>query len=228
VFERLRAPFRLRGFLTLTLLMAVWTAAQSLLGYTLAMPGFFSMVHLREKFGATYFQASLIFISAALGAGLFTRVLGPWIDRAGAAAVLRRLLLWAPLSMTAWWLAAPGDCTVGGQHWPVAVVWMSVAGLAQGAFLTGAFLSQFRLTQMCTREEGRTVAMAVHWSIAGFGGAAGAILGGWLKGILREGSGMPWLGNGDAFDVLVLLHIGIAWLLAYPLCRRLERELAAR
>lgn len=224
VRERLRAPFRVRGFLTLTLLMAVWTGAQSLLGYTLAMPGFFSMVHLRESFGATYFQASLIFITAALGAGLFTGVLGPWMDRAGAAAVFRRLLVWAPVSMMAWWLAAPGHCGVGGHVWPAAVVLMALAALAQGAFLTGAFLCQFRLTQMCTVEEGRTVAMAVHWSIAGVGGAAGAVFAGWLKGVLSAGSGLSWPGHGYAFDVLVLLHVALAWLVAFPLSGRLSRE----
>ena len=228
VLERLRAPFRLRGFATLTLLMAVWTAAQSMLGYTLAMPGFFSMVHLRESFGASYFQASLIFITAAIGAGLFTGVLGPWMDRAGAAAVLRRLLVWAPVSMMAWWLASPGEWVVFGHHWPAAVVGMSVAALAQGAFLTGAFLCQFRLTQMCTQEAGRTVAMAVHWSIAGVGGAAGAVFGGWLKGAMNGGAGLPWPGHGYAFDALVLLHVAVAWLVALPLSGRLSRELAHR
>jgi MFS family permease len=228
VVERLAAPFRVRGFFTLTLLMALWTGAQSLLGYTLAMPGFFSMVHLRESFGATYSQASLIFVAAALGAGLFTSVLGPWMDRAGAAAVLRRLLVWAPISMMAWWLASPGEWILSGHVWPVAVVWMSFAALAQGAFLTGAFLCQFRLTQMCTREDGRTVAMAVHWSIAGVGGAAGAVFAGWLKGILKGGSGLSWPGHGYAFDVLVLLHVAIAWLVVLPLSARLSREIGPR
>jgi hypothetical protein len=225
---RLAAPFRVRGFFTLTLLMALWTGAQSLLGYTLAMPGFFSMVHLRESFGATYSQASLIFIAAALGAGLFTGVLGPWMDSAGAAAVLRRLLVLAPLSMMAWWLASPGEWRLAGHVWPAAVGWMSLAALAQGAFLTGAFLCQFRLTQMCTQEHGRTVAMAVHWSIAGVGGALGAVFAGWLKEVLSAGSGFSWPGHGYAFDVLVLLHVAIAWLVALPLSGRLSRELGPR
>ena len=199
-----------------------------MLGYTLAMPGFFSMVHLRESFGATYSQASLIFVAAALGAGLFTSVLGPWMDRAGAAAVLRRLLVWAPISMMAWWLASPGEWIFAGHVWPVAVVWMSFAALAQGAFLTGAFLCQFRLTQMCTREDGRTVAMAVHWSIAGVGGAAGAVFAGWLKGMLNAGSGLSWPGHGYAFDVLVLLHVATAWLVVLPLSARLSREIGPR
>jgi hypothetical protein len=117
---------------------------------------------------------------------------------------------------------------VFGHSWPAAVVGMSVAALAQGAFLTGAFLCQFRLTQMCTEETGRTVAMAVHWSIAGVGGAAGAVFGGWLKGAMSGGGGLAWPGHGYAFDALVLLHVAVAWLVALPLSGRLSRELAHR
>jgi adenine phosphoribosyltransferase len=40
-----------------------------MVGYTLALPGFFSMVHLHNSFGANYSQASYLFIAAALGAG---------------------------------------------------------------------------------------------------------------------------------------------------------------
>jgi hypothetical protein len=108
------------------------------------------------------------------------------------------------------------------------VGWMSLAALAQGAFLTGAFLCQFRLTQMCTQEDGRTVAMAVHWSIAGVGGALGAVFAGWLKEVLSAGSGFSWPGHGYAFDALVLLHVAIAWLVVLPLSGRLSRELGPR
>ena len=220
-FPALRATLRIPGYLPLTLLMAVWTGAQALVGFTLAMPGFFSMVHLRENFGATYSQASLIFIGAALGAALFTGRLGPWMDRAGAVAVLHRLLLLAPASMTAWWLAAPGSLLLGGREWPTAVLWLSLASLAQGAFFTGTLLCQFRLTQACTVPEGRTVAMGLHWSVSGVGGALGAFLAGWLKDALPPGFLPSWLGHGYFFDLLVLLHLVVTWGVVLPLCRRL-------
>ncbi len=220
---RLAAPFRVKGFGTLTLLMAAWTGSQSLLGYTLGMPGFFSMVHLRESFGATYSQASLIFVAAALGAGLFTGVLGPWMDRVGAASVLQRLLFLAPVSMMGWWLARPGEWLACGHFWPVAVLWMAAVALLQGACLTGALLCQFRLTQMCTVEEGRTIAMAVHWSLTGVGGAVGAVFAGWLKSTTAEGS--VWIGQHYAFDALVLLHVLLTWGFVLPLSCRLARDL---
>lgn len=217
--QRLAAPFQTPGFRRLTLLMAFWTCAQSLVGYTLAMPGFFSMVHLRESFGASYSQASLIFMAAALGGALFSGKLGPWMDRAGAVAVMTRLAVLAPVSMMAWWFVKPGTLEFAGHTWPVAVLWMSLAALLQGAFCTGALLCQFRLAQMFTPTAGRTLAMAVHWSIAGLGGAVGGIGGGWVKDLLEQRGALP--GGRYAFDVLVLLSVLLTWGAVVPLCRKL-------
>lgn len=225
VWRRLAAPFETPGFLKLTLLMAFWTCSQSLVGYTLAMPGFFGMVHLRETFGATYSQASLIFISAAIGGALFSRMLGPWMDRAGAVAVMTRLAVWTPLSMMAWWFVSPGSVQIAGQAWPVAVLWITLAASVQGALCTGALLCQFRLAQMFTTSSGRTVAMAVHWSIAGVGGAVGGMGGGWLKDVLERGGYLS--GNWHAFDVLVLLSGLLSWGAVVPLCRKLALPMEA-
>lgn len=223
--RRLAAPFETPGFLTLTVLMAFWTAAQSLVGYTLAMPGFFSMVHLREAFGATYSEASLIFITAAGGAALFSGRLGPWMDRSGALAVLTRLVVLTPLSMMAWWLVRPGTCEWFGRTFPSAVIWMSLAAVVQGALCTGALLCQFRLTQMYMPATGRTVAMALHWSLAGIGGAVGAVGGGWLKDVLEHSGGL--LGGRYPFDVLVLLQVLLSWCFVLPLCRKLGKTPAS-
>jgi hypothetical protein len=217
--EKFSAPFQTPGFLRFTLLMAVWTAAQALVGYTMAMPGFFSMVHLRETFGASYSQASLMFMSAALGGAFFCGVLGRWMDRAGALAVFTRLVVWTPISMMAWWLAKPGVVEFWGNSWSTAVVWMCVAALLQGALCMGTLLCQFRLTQVYTPSSGRTMAMALHWSIVGTVGALGGIGGGWLKEVLEKGGSLP--GGRYPFDALVLLHVLLAWGCVLPLSRKL-------
>ena len=221
--ERLIQPFQRRGFGLLTFAMAAWVGAQAVVGYTMALPGFFSMVHLREAFGANYLQASLVFISAALGAAFFTPWLGPWMDRAGAAKVLTRLVWLGPLSMAGWWLGAPGQAQWRGIVFPHAIVWISLAALLQGAIYTGAMLCQFRLTQVFTAPEGRTVAMAVHWSIVGLGGALGAVGAGCIKDALPSGPLGFLPGQWCAFDLLVLLHALIAWTVVWPLCRALQR-----
>jgi hypothetical protein len=219
--ERLRAPFQTPGFGALTLAMAFWTGAQSLVGYTLALPGFFSMVHLHTSFGANYSQASYLFISAALGAAVFSHKLGSWMDKAGAGTVMQKLVFWAPISLLTWWLAVPGEAVWFGHKFPIAVGWMTVTGLVQGGLYVGTLLCQFRLTQIYMPNHGRTVAMALHWSLAGFGGAIGAFSGGWLKGTI-ESAGMPaFLGGRYPYDVLVLLHLVVAWCCVLPLCRKM-------
>jgi len=101
------------------------------------------------------------------------------------------------------------------------VGWMTVTGLVQGGLYVGTLLCQFRLTQIYMPTHGRTVAMALHWSLAGLGGAIGAFAGGWIKGAI-ESSGMPtFLGGRYPYDVLVLLHLVLAWLCVLPLCKKL-------
>ncbi|MEY5027525.1 MAG: hypothetical protein RLZZ244_3053 [Verrucomicrobiota bacterium] len=220
-YQRLRLPFQTPGFPTLTAAMAAWIGAQSLLGYTLALPGFFSMVHLRETFGASYSQASLVFIAAALGAILFTPWLGPWMDRAGAQNVLSRLVFIGPLTMAGWWLAPAGSFQIGSFTLPKAIPCVAFAALFQGAAYTGTLLCQFRLTQMYTPSEGRTVAMAVHWSLTGIAGASGALAAGLLKDTLPS-HGFSALGaHWQSYDLLVLIHLLLAWSVALPLCNKL-------
>jgi MFS family permease len=204
----------------------LWTTAQSLLGYTIGMPGFFSMVHLKETFGASFSQASLIFLFNALGAVLSTPWLGRWMDNAGAAAVMARLLAFAPISQMGWWFAPYGSFEIAGSSWPRAVVWMLPVSLVQGAVLTGALLCQLRLTQMTTNTGGRTVAMALHWSLTGIAGAVGALGAGWLQDHWRSpqsANASAW--NFDtAFNFLVFASTLLTWFGAFPLMRALERR----
>ena len=102
---------------------------------------------------------------------------------------------------------------------------MGAASLVIGGFYGGVQLCQLRLTQLFTGSAGRTVAMAVHWSSVGVIGAAGALAGGWIKdhfprawsGVLLPG-GAPF----SYFQVLILLHVVIAWGIALPLLRGVE------
>lgn len=227
VFERIRAPFHSKGFRILTASMVFWSAAQSVLGYTIGMPGFFSMVHVKQTFGATFSQASLIFLSNALGALLFTPRLGRWMDTRGADAVLLRLLALIPLSQMGWWFAPRGEVLIGGSLWPRAILWMIPVSLVQGALLSGALLCQLRLTQRSTSPEGRTVSMAFHWSLTGCGGALGALGAGALQDawpglcdVLAPGLSARW----TAFDMLVCMHALLTWFGALPLARIYARS----
>jgi hypothetical protein len=219
--SRIRAPFLRREFRQLTAAMFFWTAAQSVLGYTIGMPGFFSMVHLKTTFGASFSQASLIFLFNALGSALCTPWLGRWMDRVGAHAVLLRLLALAPLSQMGWWLLPRSTLEFAGIQWPVAVLWMIPVSLVQGALFSGALLCQFRLTQMSTMAEGRTLSMALHWSLSGIGGALGALGAGMLQDAFSRGNFLleTLPGLWTSFDVLVLIQACLTWAGALPLIR---------
>ncbi|MEI6714260.1 MAG: MFS transporter [Verrucomicrobiota bacterium] len=221
---RFAKPFENRGFTILTTALAAWIGAQAFLGYTIGVPGFFSMVHLRETFGASYSQASLIFITACLGAVLFTPWLGRWIDKAGAQNVLIRLVFLGPISMAPWCFIQPGSVQLGPFTCPSAVLWISLAALFQGPIYTGTLLCQYRLIQVYTRPEGRTMAMALHSSIVGLGGAIAAVGAGFLKDLIPPESLTRLPGHFYSFDLLVLLHAMLAYGAVFPLTRALQNE----
>lgn len=223
--NRLIEPFKIRGFGRLAFVMGLWTCSQSIVGYTLALPGFFSMVHLREAFGASHAQASWIFCCAAFGALLLTPALGRWIDSDGAPAVFMRLVTVIPFTMLGWWGAPKGTLMLGNQEMPVAIVFMAPVAMAQGGLLAGALLCQFRLTQMATCALGRTVAMAIHWSLCGVGGCVGAMLAGFIRDRIPLGCFGFLNGSWSAFDVLVLIHALIAWVCVLPFASRLRFQL---
>ncbi len=222
VWQRIAAPLRDRCFRRLTLAMGVWAGAQAMLGYTMGLPGFFSMVYLKESFGASYAQAASVFVASALGAVLWLGPIGRWIDAWGVRRVLLLLTGAGPLCMLAWLfvkdthLSLPGAAPV-----PQPVVLMCAASLAIGGLYGGTWICQARFTQALTQPRGRTLAMGVHWSIVGLIGSCGPLLAGWIKdrfGAPASGPfGLPY------FSLLAVLHVAIAWGVVVPLIRGVKR-----
>jgi predicted MFS family arabinose efflux permease len=101
---------------------------------------------------------------------------------------------------------------------------MTPVAILQGFLLSGALLCQFRMTQMATTPNGRTIAMAVHWSLCGLGGCAGALLAGVLQDQIPNGCFEALRGSWTTFDFLVLLNALICWLAVLPSALRLESE----
>ena len=222
-WKRLAAPLRQRDFRRLTLAMGAWTAALALPGYANGVPGFFNVVYLQENFGASYSQAAWLIVASALGTVIWAPAIGHRIDRHGARKVALWLMALGPVFTLAWlgvspaWLRLPLAGLV-----PQPVVLMGAASLVIGGFYGGVQLCQLRLTQHFTGTAGRTVAMAVHWSSVGVIGAAGALAGGWIKDHFPRAWGSVLLPGGapfSYFQVLILLHVVIAWGIALPLLR---------
>ena len=224
-WRRIAEPLRDRDFLRLTLAFGAWTCALALPGYSGGIPGFFNVVYLKESFGASYSQASWIIIASALSAVFWAPWIGRLIDRWGARKVALRLMAIGPIGTLAWFFASPVQWQhplLGPTPVPQAVVLISAMSLLVGGLYGGAQLCQMRLTQAHTTSAGRTVAMAVHWSIVGLITALGPLAAGAIKDHFPAGLAAIALPGGTPFSyfqVLILLQLAIAWGIALPLVR---------
>jgi len=226
-WRRLLVPLRSRDFRRVTLAMGAWTAALALPGYFNGMPGFFNVVYLHQAFGATYSEASCLILFSALGAILWSHLIGHRIDIFGVRRVAMSLATVGPLFTLGWFFASPAPLMlplVGRVPQPVLL--MSASSLIIGGCYAGMQLCQYRFTQALTPGGGRTVAMAVHWSTTGVIGSLGALAGGWIKDHLPATWGHWTVPGGAAFSyfhVLILLQVLLAWGIALPLLASVQR-----
>ncbi len=228
VWERIIAPLRDPAFRRLTWALGAWSCAISMPGIANGLPGFFNVVYLKETFGATYAQASFLLIGSAIGGIIFTQWIGHAIDHHGPRKVIIRLMLWGSTATLAWFFVSPARLEfplpfLGRQSIPQAVLLMSVTSVAIGGFYAGVLLCQFRLSAMYTPSEGRTVPMAVHWSLVGLMASIGPMAAGFIKDHFPAGWSRFTLPCGapfSYFQVIILLQVLILWFVAVPLLRR--------
>lgn len=221
--ERLLAPLRQPGFGWLTAAMAMWY-------FSVGLVGAFGIVYLKRDFQASYTQLSALNIASSLGTIFLGIPAGYLIDRLGARAFGAICLFLGPMFGLVWFFVSPttlemyipllGTCTV-----PQPVVLILCTNLLAGGIYAGVGLTQINLANTLAPQEGRTVAMAVHWSIVGVVGAAGPLVGGIVMDYLAVNP-LPWIlpfgAHFSFFHVLVILHVLTAWLLCVPLLLRIR------
>ncbi|MES2570465.1 MAG: MFS transporter [Verrucomicrobiota bacterium] len=225
LWTRLVTPMRNRDFRRLTLAMGIWTAAVTMPGYASGLPGFFNVVYLKESFGVTYAQASMVFIASAIGAILWTPRIGRMIDQRGARRTLLYLMGIGPGFTLAWLFVTPGQWQIPGLGLiPQPILLIGAASLMVGGLYAGVTLCQVRLTQVLTTASGRTVAMGLHWSLVGVIGTVGALAAGWMKDHLSFGHFclVEGLAPFSYFQVLILIQVALAWGVALPVARKLS------
>ncbi len=212
--QRLAAPLRQPSFLRFSLAMGVWVGAQAMLGYNMGLPGFFSMVYLKESFGVTYGQTALVFLASAIGAALWTPSVGKLIDRWGGRRVMLVLLLLSPLAMLAWLPLAREAMSLPFRDTPLPqpIVILSLASLVLGGLYSGSWVCQVRLSQMLTIPAGRTVSMGMHWTIVGLTASLGPLIAGLVKDHFHSA-------HLSYYQLLVLLHILLTWAVVVPLVK---------
>lgn len=218
LWERLIRPLRERDFLLLTLGMGVWYMACGVVGP-------FGPVYLKRVFDVTYSDLAALVVSASLGTAAAGLVWIPFLNRFGNRGFALLMLAIAPLFAGAWFIIRSGTVDLpffGSYRQPIVV--HTVTGFFAGAVYSGVGLAQFGMLSSLAPREGRTMAMAVHWTVVGLLAALGPLLGGWLADVMTLHP-LPWrILTGELWGFmhsLIFPHVILIWGVALPLIQRM-------
>jgi MFS family permease len=225
ILQRLLAPWRNSDFRALTLAMGAWAFSVGLIGP-------FGMLYMKREFGISYTGITATVVSATLGTILASLMWAYVMDRISARNFGIITMILAPACGLAWFFATPGLVTIPvpfAADWrvPQAVLVLTASSFIAGAVYSGVGLAQSSLLGAVCPREGRTVAMAVHFSVIGLMAAVGPVLGGLVVDHFGELGVTARTPSGPRFGfvhALVVLHLATTWLLAAPLLTRIRRR----
>ena len=216
--QRLLAPLRNRDFRHLTLAMGAWA-------YGCAMLGPFSVVYLKRWFPVTYSHIAALAIAGALGSVVTSSIFGALTDRLGARVLCAILMILAPFTAMSWFFVNTTFITFHlpwGGDWsvPQVVVNQAIATFLGGSIFSGIGPCQLRLSALLSDSSGRTMSMAVHWSLVGLIAALGSLSGGWLLDRFTAHPLFAAFPNGTSFSglhVIIVVFALVTWVCAVPL-----------
>jgi MFS family permease len=223
--ERILAPLQYPSFRNLALAMGAWM-------FACAMSGTFSAVYLKRVFGVSYSGLSAITICASIGTVAASIAAGYLIDRIGARAFAVVLMLVAPLFGACWFFVTATPAVfhlpwIGEIRTSQATLLIGAVSLFSGGVYATVGLCHLNLLGALAPERGRTLAMAVHWTLIGLVGAAGPIVGGYVVDWMTAYPSRLRLFGGTRLDfmqVLVVLHAAVIWVAALPLMLRVRAQ----
>jgi len=218
ILQRLCAPLLNHDFRNLTLGMGVWSFGCSMLGP-------FSIVYLKRYFPVTYTQIAAVTIAGSLGSVATSFVFGALTDRLGARVLCAILMILAPVTAFAWFFVDASFLTfnlpfIGNWSVPQVAVIIAISSFLGGSVFSGIGPCQLRLTALLSKSTGRTMAMAVHWSIIGLIAALGSLSGGCFMDYFNAHPPLYVFASGTAFSFLHAIIIAFAllsWGIAMPL-----------
>jgi HEAT repeat protein/MFS family permease len=225
--DRLIAPFQHPNFLRLGIAMGLWM-------FSCTLVGAFGQLYARRVFHATYTELSAWSITASIGTIVAGLAVGHLIDRVGARAFGACMILLAPCFGAAWFLFTDTPLEFhlplfGAVHTSWGMALITVICFFSAGFYSSVGLAHMSLLASTAPERGRTLAMAVQWTLIGLIGAGGPIVGGYVMDLFpKEGLQMTLL-HGTRFHfvhALVILHALTAWFVVLPvfLSIRAKRE----
>jgi len=223
VLKRIVAPFKDRNFSRLIVLLSVWCFAMGLISQ-------FSVVYLKREFDFGYMDICFIMIASSAGNILTATFWGHLIDRMGAKTFWLLMLLLLPIASGSWLLLTKTVYAVSVPFFGVvelrqAFVLVLITNAIGGALYGGAGLANVTLVTGVAPKKGRTMSMAVLWSIVGIPSSIGALLAGKFMDVLgsdpfgwRLLSGTPF----SYYHFILVLYAVIAWFIIMPLLMRIK------
>jgi HEAT repeat protein/MFS family permease len=232
LLNRFIRPFANRDFLWLTLAMGIWTFGVGLIAQ-------FSFVYLNHTFHIGYSAMSATVISGMIGASIAGFLWSYVMDRVGARNFGAVMMILAPAMGAAWFFMRDITVTVDLPFLPAfalpqPLLILIVVNIFGGLFYSGVGLAQVSLAAALMPAEGRTMAMAAHWSVVGAIGALGPVVGGLIMDWMEAHPVMWVMPTGTPFGffhVLILLQTGLVWLVGVRILlavRQREGEMAFR
>ena len=220
--KRIFQPLENRDFLYFTLAMCVWF-------FSLGFFGPFLNVYLKSAFGTTYTHLSAIQLAGMLSGVVSSFVGGRLIERMGLRTYGLAMVVSVPVFSLVWFFLdgeTTGLLPILGTV-PQPVMLLCISSLIGGGIYAGVGMLQLNLLSVLAPREGRTMAMAVHWSMIGLLSAAGPIAGGWVKDYftahsidLRLYAGTPF----SYFHVMVVFQSLLVWFAMLPLLVKISKK----
>ncbi|MEI8140508.1 MAG: MFS transporter [bacterium] len=215
LLERFIQPLKNRDFLWLTLSMGIWTFSVGLI----AQLGF---VYLNRVYHIGYSAMSALVISGMIGASIAGFLWSYVMDRVGARNFGAVMMIIAPALGAGWFFMLDIPVTIhlpflAPFSLPQPLLILLVANIFGGLFYSGVGLSQLSLIAALMPANGRTMAMAVHWSAVGALGALGPLVAGKVMDWMNAHPCHWIMPTGTAFGfyhVLIILQVALVWLVA--------------
>ena len=221
--DRLIAPLQHPNFRRLAIAMGLWM-------FSCTLVGAFGQLYARRVLHASYTELSAWSIAASLGTIVAGLAAGHLIDRIGARSFGAVMLLIAPCFGIFWFLVTDTPLQfhlplLGEIHTSWGMALMTVVSFFSAGFYSCVGLSHISLLASTAPERGRTLAMAMQWTMIGLIGAGGSIVGGYVMDLFpKEGLHLMLLKNTHFHFVhaLAILHAVTAWSLALPVFLRIR------
>lgn len=232
LLSRFGAVFENRDFLWLTLSMGIWT-------FGIGLVGQFGFVCLNRVYHIGYAAMSALVISGMIGASIAGFLWSYVMDRVGARNFGAVMMIVSPALGAVWFFMRDTQVTIDLPLFAPftlaqPILLLLVVNVFGGLFYSGVGLAQLSLAAALSPANGRTMAMAAHWSVVGVIGAIGPIAGGKIMDWM-DAHPVDWImPTGSAFNffhVLVALQTLLVWVVAVRMLlavRQREGEMAFR